>query len=76
MAEAARLALTPGLRLLVQGHGDGPAWLRLARTISQIRPRDDKERAFLLERASTAAYIAYQRSSARNAEAGAAARSR
>ena len=37
------------------------SWLRLARTIRQIRPRDERERALLLDRASTAAYIAYQR---------------
>jgi hypothetical protein len=48
---------------------DAAAWLRLARTVSQIRPRDDKERALFLERASTAAYIAYQRSNGRNEEA-------
>ena len=31
------------------------------RTVLQIRPRDDRERALLLDRAATAAYIAYQR---------------
>ena len=40
---------------------DSANWLRLARTIMQIRPADDSEQTFLLERASTAAYIAYQR---------------
>ena len=39
----------------------GANWLRLARTILQLRPSNDRERALLLERASTAAYIAYQR---------------
>ncbi len=34
-------------------------WLRLARTIQQIRPSDDRERTLLLDRASTAAYRAY-----------------
>ena len=56
-------------QLVTVASGDGPSWLRLSRTISQIRPRDDKERAFFLERASIAAYIAYQRSGARNDEA-------
>ena len=37
-------------------------WLRLARAILQIRPSDDRERVNFLERAATAAYIAYQRS--------------
>ena len=44
-------------------------WLRLARTILQIRPADERERMTLLERASTAAYIAYQRAGSRNEEA-------
>jgi uncharacterized protein YfaS (alpha-2-macroglobulin family) len=48
---------------------DAPSWLRLARTVLQIRPRDDREKALLLDRASTAAYIAYQRASDRNLEA-------
>ena len=37
-------------------------WLRLSRAILQIRPTDDRERINFLERAATAAYIAYQRS--------------
>src|SRR5581483_6846029 len=44
-------------------------WLRLSRTVLQIRARDERERALLLDRASTAAYIAYQRSKERNEEA-------
>ncbi len=48
---------------------DASNWLRLARTVLQIRPRDDRERALLLDRASTAAYIAYQRATARDLEA-------
>ena len=44
-------------------------WLRLARSILQIRPTDDRERTLLLERASTAAYIAYQRAGNRAEEA-------
>jgi len=44
-------------------------WLRLGRTILQIRTNDERERALLLERAGTAAYIAYQRAGNRNDEA-------
>ena len=40
---------------------DSANWLRLARTVLQIRPGNDRERTMLLERAATAAYIAYQR---------------
>src|ERR1700739_4341130 len=40
---------------------DSANWLRLARTIFQIKPSNSSEQTFLLERASTAAYIAYQR---------------
>src|SRR5665213_3454443 len=40
---------------------DSANWLRLARTIFQIKPSTASEGTFLLERASTAAYIAYQR---------------
>ncbi|WP_407146329.1 alpha-2-macroglobulin family protein [Bradyrhizobium sp. ORS 86] len=40
---------------------DGGNWLRLAKTIFQIRSASSSEQTFLLERASTAAYIAYQR---------------
>ena len=48
---------------------DAATWLRLARTIQQIRPANDGERATLLGRASTAAYIAYQRAGNRGDEA-------
>jgi alpha-2-macroglobulin len=48
---------------------DASTWLRLARTIMQIRPANDNERALLLGRASAAAYIAYQRTNNRNEEA-------
>src|SRR5450432_1619954 len=40
---------------------DSGNWLRLARVIFQIWPKSSSEQTFLLERASTAAYIAYQR---------------
>ena len=48
---------------------DATTWLRLARTILQIKPANDDERATLLERSSSAAYIAYQRTTNRNEEA-------
>jgi hypothetical protein len=48
---------------------DAASWLRLARAVLKIRPRDDNERALLLDRASTAAYIAYNRAGDRNLEA-------
>src|SRR6185312_7030997 len=54
-----------GLQILGQiatvAPNDSGNWLRLARTIFQIRPATSSEQTFLLERASTAAYIAYQR---------------
>ncbi|MGE0564483.1 MAG: alpha-2-macroglobulin [Pseudolabrys sp.] len=56
-------------QLVVAEPNDAAAWLRLARTISDIKPRDNREKAFFLERASTAAYIAYQRSSDRATDA-------
>ncbi|HVV80626.1 MAG TPA: alpha-2-macroglobulin [Pseudolabrys sp.] len=56
-------------QLVTAAPNDAAAWLRLARTVSQIKPRDDKERAFFLDRASSAAYIAYQRSTTPNDEA-------
>src|SRR6202047_4532331 len=40
---------------------DSANWLRLARTLFQIRPPNSSAQTFLLARASTAAYIAYQR---------------
>ena len=52
---------------------DSGNWLRLARTIFQIRPADNREQTFLLERASTAAYLAYQRAGNANDEADALA---
>jgi uncharacterized protein YfaS (alpha-2-macroglobulin family) len=48
---------------------DSTTWLRLARTIMQIRPSNDQEKATLLDHASTAAYIAYERTTVRNEEA-------
>src|SRR5580693_1076180 len=65
--------LRSGMRILGQlvtiAPEDGATWLRLARAILQVRGADERERTVLLERASTAAYIAYQRSANRNDEA-------
>lgn len=52
---------------------DGANWLRLARTIFQVRTLSSSEQTFLLERASTAAYIAYQRAGSAAEEADALA---
>ena len=56
-------------QLVTVAPDDASGWLRLARTILQIKPRDDREKALLLDRASTAAYVAYQRAGDRNSEA-------
>lgn len=62
-----------GMQLLGQivtvAPNDAANWLRLARTILQVRPNDDREKTLLLERATTAAYIAYQRAGNRGEEA-------
>ena len=52
---------------------DSGNWLKLARAIFQISPKNSSEQTFLLERASTAAYIAYQRASNASEEADALA---
>ncbi|MBY0380709.1 MAG: alpha-2-macroglobulin family protein [Xanthobacteraceae bacterium] len=39
---------------------DSSNWLKIARTIFQIKPSDAREKTFLQGRASTAAYLAYQ----------------
>jgi uncharacterized protein YfaS (alpha-2-macroglobulin family) len=48
-------------QIVVVAPQDGANWLRLARAVLQIRPGNDKERTVLLERAASAAYLAYQR---------------
>ena len=50
-------------QIVVVAPDDSANWLRLARAVLQIRPSNEQERTLLLERAATAAYIAYQRSS-------------
>jgi alpha-2-macroglobulin len=64
-----RTGMTVLGQLVTVAPTDATNWLRLARTVLQIRPRDDRERVLLLDRASTAAYIAYQRATARDLEA-------
>ena len=44
-------------QLVTAAPNDAAAWLRLARTVTQIRPRDDKERAFFLEREIGRAHV-------------------
>ncbi|MCO5129320.1 MAG: alpha-2-macroglobulin family protein [Xanthobacteraceae bacterium] len=48
---------------------DGGNWLRLAKTILQVRPATGSEQTVLRERASTAAYLAYQHAAGAGAEA-------
>jgi alpha-2-macroglobulin len=64
-----RTGMTVLGQLVTAAPDDASNWLRLSRTVLQIRPRDDKERALLLDRATTAAYIAYRRAGNRNLEA-------
>lgn len=60
-----RSDMRAGLQILGQivaiAPDDGANWLRLARTVTQIRPANASETTFLNERAATAAYVAYQR---------------
>ena len=62
-----------GLQILGQiaatAPDDSGNWLRLARTIFQIKPSNSTEQTFFLERASTAAYLAYQRAATPQDEA-------
>src|SRR5712672_985684 len=66
-----------GLQILGQiaatSPDDSGNWLRLARVIFQIWPKNSSEQTFLLERASTAAYIAYHRAGNAGEEADALA---
>lgn len=50
-------------QMIAAAPNEAQSWLRLARTLRQIKPRDDREKALLLDRATTAAYAAYQRAS-------------
>jgi uncharacterized protein YfaS (alpha-2-macroglobulin family) len=64
-----RTGMTVLGQLVTVAPADATSWLRLSRAVLQIRPRDDNEKALLLDRGSTAAYIAYQRAGDRNLEA-------
>ena len=61
-AAFARRDFRAGMQTLAQIVSVAPReagnWLRLSRTILQIRPSDERERTNFLERAATAAYIA------------------
>ena len=69
--------LRTGLQILGQiaatAPDDSANWLRLARTIFLVWPANSSEQTFLRERASTAAYIAYQRAANAGDEADALA---
>jgi uncharacterized protein YfaS (alpha-2-macroglobulin family) len=64
-----RTGMTVLGQLVTTAPDDAASWLRLARTVLQIRPRDDREKALLLDRAATSAYIAYKRTNDRAVEA-------
>jgi hypothetical protein len=68
-----RSDMRAGLQILGQivtiAPDDGANWLRLARTVTQIRPANASETTFLNERAATAAYVAYQRAGSAGEEA-------
>jgi uncharacterized protein YfaS (alpha-2-macroglobulin family) len=72
-AAFARRDFRSGMQTLAQIVSIAPReagnWLRLTRAILQIRASDDNERVNFLERAATAAYIAYQRAGNTNEEA-------
>jgi alpha-2-macroglobulin len=69
----ARNDLRAGMRSLGQivavAPSDATTWLRLAKTIMQVRTDNVSERSTLLDRAATAAYIAYQRTANSTEEA-------
>ena len=48
-------------QIIAQAPDESATWLRLSRAIQQIRVVIDRDRTAMLERAGTAAYIAYQR---------------
>src|SRR4051812_39931158 len=72
-AAFARNDFRTGLQILGQiavvAPDDSANWLRLAKAVLQIRPGNERERTTLLERAATAAYIAYLRTKDQNEEA-------
>jgi uncharacterized protein YfaS (alpha-2-macroglobulin family) len=72
-AAFARNDLKGGMQVLGQivavAPGDAANWLRLSRAMLRTRPADDRERTTLLDRAATAAYVAYQRTADAREEA-------
>jgi alpha-2-macroglobulin len=56
-------------QIVVVAPNDSTNWLRIAKAVLQIRPSTNQERAALLDRATTAAYIAYQRTTSQAEEA-------
>jgi uncharacterized protein YfaS (alpha-2-macroglobulin family) len=64
-----RAGMTVLGQLVTSAPNDAASWLRLSRAVLQIRPRDDREKALLLDRASTSAYIAYTRAGEKPLEA-------
>jgi len=64
-----RTGMTVLGQIVAAAPDDAASWLRLSRAVLQIKPRDDREKFLLLDRATTSAYIAYSRASDRNLEA-------
>jgi uncharacterized protein YfaS (alpha-2-macroglobulin family) len=56
-------------QIVTMAPNEAANWLRLARATMQIVPSDEREHTALLEQASIAAYVAYQRAGNRNEEA-------
>lgn len=65
----ARAALPQANAAVVAEPANAAGWRLMARAASSIEPRDYRERWELRERAISAAYLAYQRSTGRNDEA-------
>ncbi|MDF2994636.1 MAG: alpha-2-macroglobulin domain protein [Xanthobacteraceae bacterium] len=55
--------------LAINVGNDAGLWLRLARAITLIKPKDDESQYTFLDRASGAGYLAYRRAGTRNDEA-------
>lgn len=69
----ARSALTSYTAAVAVDPKDAGAWLGFARAAIAVEPKDYSERYLLRERATVAAYAAYQRTASRNDEAAALA---
>ncbi len=65
----ARAALPQANAAVVADPNNAAGWRLMARAANSIEPRDYRERWELRERATSAAYLAYQRSASRNDEA-------